>query len=171
MEKREYKFLDLKQRKEILDIFETCSNEGRTLDCCAIATKFNVSVKTIYRMKNSKFVWNEKFNSASKMPCYSKRKKVSQQTEMESNLYDWFKQKRVAGEPISGAILKEKALLLNEEIENDHDFMASEGWFTRFKQRYEIRSCSVQGKKLSGNLEAAVEFVEELRQKTITPSV
>lgn len=48
-----------------------------------------------------------------------------------------------------------------------NDFQASQGWLTRFKNRYQLRSCSIQGEKLSEDFESAVEFVETLRLKMI----
>lgn len=82
--------------------------------------------------------------------------------DLEKVLYEWFKQKRAAGQPVTSVILQEKALLINEKIKSDPKFKASRGWLTNFNKRYNIRSCTMQGEELSADHESAVEFVDDL---------
>ena len=65
----------------------------------------------------------------------------------------WFEQEREHGVPISGPILKEKPLSLNNKLGRDPNFTVSIGWLARWKDRYGVRQLSVTGESLSGNVE------------------
>ena len=65
-------------------------------------------------------------------------------------VYTWFIQERNRGTPLSGPILKEKALWFHEQLHpEDHSFTASEGWLNRWKNRHGIRQLAIQGELLS----------------------
>ncbi|XP_058809944.1 jerky protein homolog-like [Phymastichus coffea] len=64
--------------------------------------------------------------------------------------------------PISGDVLKAKALELNKFVWEAADFKASNGWLEKFKKRYQIRQLSMQGDKLSSDNVAAENFKETL---------
>ena len=66
--------------------------------------------------------------------------------------------------PISGPLLKEKALQLNEKLDENADFHANEGWKWQFCRRYGIHQLSVQGEKLPGNDQSTKEFIPEFRR-------
>ena len=71
------------------------------------------------------------------------------------SLFTWFTQKRSLGQPISGPLLCEKALLFNQELSGNSDFKASNGWLRAFKSRHGIRELQIEGKTLSGDSNAA----------------
>ncbi|MFS1564416.1 MAG: hypothetical protein ACL7AX_13685 [Candidatus Arsenophonus phytopathogenicus] len=79
---------------------------------------------------------------------------------VDDALWIWFMQERRKGTPISGPILKEKALMLHSKIENGGEFTASEGWLTRWKHRHGINYLSVSGEKLSADTAAASSFTD-----------
>ena len=62
----------------------------------------------------------------------TKAMKLGKDTQLEEASYVWFRQKRAEGVPISGPLLKEKALQLNEMLDGNADFHASEGWSGSF---------------------------------------
>lgn len=69
-------------------------------------------------------------------------------------LHVWFIQQREKGVPISGPILKEKALQFYKQLEDvvvdgQGKFTASDGWLFRWKKRYGIRQLQICGEKLS----------------------
>lgn len=55
--------------------------------------------------------------------------------DVDDALYIWFLQARVNGLPVSGAILRSKALSFNKELGGLETFKASEGWLSRWKRR------------------------------------
>ena len=74
-------------------------------------------------------------------------------------------QKRSQGIPITGPILREKAQLFHQQLHDDNSsssFEASTGWQWRFCQRHGIRQLSLQGEKLSSDLDAPDSFKEKL---------
>ena len=56
---------------------------------------------------------------------------------LERALYTWFVQMRRQGVPVSGPVLREKALSYAKEMDIK-DFIASNGWFDRWKSRYGV---------------------------------
>lgn len=50
---------------------------------------------------------------------------------LHSALWIWFNQKRRKGTPISGLIIKEKAIILHKKLEVGTEFIANEGWINR----------------------------------------
>ena len=68
---------------------------------------------------------------------------------------------RSKGKPISGPILKEKALQLYQKMDGDDDFKASKGWLYRWKKRHRIHMLTIAGKKLSADFEAVTKFKEK----------
>lgn len=51
-----------------------------------------------------------------------------------------------------------------ENLEFEGKFGALRGWLVKFKNRYGIREISIQGEKISANVDAAKNFVTELMQ-------
>ena len=90
-----------------------------------------------------------------------KAMKPAKDENLEEALYIWFKQKRMEGVPISGAILK-KALQLNEKLGGKESFVASKGWRWRFCCRFGIYQLAIQGEKLSSDDARAEDFVNPL---------
>lgn len=85
-----------------------------------------------------------------------KRMRVSTFEDVENALVKWFRMARAQNIPISGLILKEKALQFANEL-GVSEFSASNGWFERFKERH-----GLSFKKMCGEA-AAVDMrpVEE----------
>lgn len=96
-----------------------------------------------------------------------KKKKTITNAEVESALLMWFNQKRVQGQPVSGVMLQEKAVIFNTMLEGSPNFQASNGWLHRFKQRNGLRKLSLKGEKLSSDMSSADEFTEMFKAKMI----
>lgn len=65
---------------------------------------------------------------------------------VDDALWTWFMQERRRGTPMSGPILKEKAILLHSKLGEEGDFVASEGWLSRWKKDTEFTSLEFVGK-------------------------
>lgn len=89
---------------------------------------------------------------------------------VDEALWVWFCQERRKGTPLSGPLVKEKAVKLFEKLGGDVEtFQASEGWFHRWKLRHGIRHVVIAGEKLSADDDAAKNFVEKF-QKLVSDS-
>ncbi|XP_050526828.1 jerky protein homolog-like [Daktulosphaira vitifoliae] len=125
-----------------------------------LADEFGVgqqTVRDLIKQKNEIF----KFISCPELSATRKTMKKSSLSDMESALFEWFKQKRIEGLPISGPIVCEKAKWFHENLKIEESFNASQGWLFRFKTRHGIRQLDIQGECLSGDLTAATLFNDE----------
>ena len=77
---------------------------------------------------------------------------------LEGIMFTWFNQKRSLGEPISGSLLCEKALLLNQKMVGHCDFKASTSWLRAFKSRHGMKELHLEGETLSGDSNVANKF-------------
>lgn len=60
----------------------------------------------------------------------------------------WFVQRRNLGNPISGPIFCEQALIFNSKMGVMSDFEASSGWLKNLKLRHGIRELNIEGEIL-----------------------
>ncbi|XP_016905758.1 jerky protein homolog-like isoform X1 [Apis cerana] len=65
--------------------------------------------------------------------------KKAKNVTLDDALYVWYIQERENGIPVSGPILRKKALSLNKKLGGDPTFTASVGWLGRWKARHGIR--------------------------------
>ncbi|GLV40948.1 hypothetical protein CBL_08522 [Carabus blaptoides fortunei] len=72
--------------------------------------------------------------------------------------------------PLDGSIIKQKTLKIykhlkeNGESSVSSDFVASKGWFEKFKKRFAIHSIKVQGESASADHEAARTYAEKIKK-------
>lgn len=83
---------------------------------------------------------------------------------LHSALWIWFNQKRRKGTPISGLIIKEKAIILHKKLEVGTEFIANEGWINRQKICRGTRFLSISGEKLSAAAEAGKQFSAKFQE-------
>jgi hypothetical protein len=55
-------------------------------------------------------------------------------------VYKWFLQKRSQGQPISGPVVLERALVYSDTLGGDPQFQESKDWLRNFKARQGIRT-------------------------------
>lgn len=77
---------------------------------------------------------------------------------VDEALWIWFLQERRRGTPISGPILKEKALAIHNKIPGDQEFVASDGWLQRWKKRHGIHFAHISGEQMSADASGATDF-------------
>nr|XP_037276006.1 tigger transposable element-derived protein 6-like [Rhipicephalus microplus] len=79
---------------------------------------------------------------------------------VEKAVFNWFLEIRASGTPVSGALLQQKARNFACIMGHD-DFVASNGWLQRFKERHDIVGRAVSGESLSVDREAAVAWIKK----------
>lgn len=130
----------------------------------SISILFNVNKSTVSRIIAKKDVLEKLTPNKSSLKKTNARAPMF--PKMETALYKWFLKQRDRHSPVGGLLLKQKASKLHQQImENDKLFSASDGWFTGFKDRYQIRLKSVSGELLSSDFEAIEPFKLDLDQK------
>ncbi|XP_028661789.1 jerky protein homolog-like [Erpetoichthys calabaricus] len=131
-----------------------------------LSSEFNIgnqTVRDIVRKKDElyKFVTSsDAFNWTSAR----KTTKGSKFDDLDRAVFEWFKQKRAEGCPVSGPLLLEKAKWFHCEMKIPEPFAASHGWLQCFKSRHGIRQLDIQGEKLSGDSDAAALYVTEFKR-------
>ena len=87
---------------------------------------------------------------------------------MEKRLSIWIDDEVERNMPLSQAIIMEKARTIFNHIQNEkgdtsENFVASRGWFHRFKNRNNLHNIQITGEAASGDTKAAAAFPATLR--------
>lgn len=151
-----------RKRKKVVVSLEEKYAAIRRLDAgesaVVIAADFGVGKSTVTGWKQNRAeieAWCSSHAGPSREQMVKRKSmKKSEHEEVSEALFMWFVQNREKGIPLSGPLLREKALHFYEKLEkqpdNDDDkFTASDGWLNRWKKRYNIRGLSICGEKLS----------------------
>lgn len=128
-----------------------------------IASECGVGVTTVKDWKKNRATFEAfctHIESEKTLSSRSTLKKPASEA-LDDALWVWFSQQRRRGAPISGPILKQKAIMLNTEMDGDQCFSASDGWLSRWKKRHGIHVAVISGEKLSADQAAAINFREE----------
>lgn len=151
-----------KRKNEVLTIDEkyvALQRLGGDVSAAQSASEHGVGTSTVSDWKKNRpeiEKWYTSRPSSSNSKKQSKKRKSmkkSQHEQVSDALFVWFVQKREKGAPISGPILKEKALEFYNRFEGNNDetvkdindeskksFVASEGWLDTGKDGMEFEN-------------------------------
>lgn len=94
-----------------------------------IIREHNISITTYQRLYNqSSTIFHEFSNNSEKLS--RKTSKSSADKELDTAVITWYQQTRDRGYPISGPIIKAKALIFNKTLNNSSRFKVSEFFFS-----------------------------------------
>ena len=130
-----------------------------------LSETFAVSRSTIARLINEEQNLRKKF-SQKEMMKHGKRQRDGKDPEVEEALNKWFRSILDKGVRISGLLLKSKA----EEFalkSGKTDFVATEGWLSRWKTRHQIKSIRTHGEKSSADFEGAEVWVSTVQPQLL----
>ena len=111
-----------------------------------VATKYKIPLNTLFTWVKSK----EKISAAlenGKSPKTMKRKGAGLDT-LDKAIYKWFINAREQNVPVSGTLLKKKAIRFARELQIE-DFMGSDGWLDRWKTRHRVAFKMIAGEAKS----------------------
>ena len=111
-----------------------------------VASHYNIPRNTLSTWIKNKDKIIKAFEGGDKQS--QQRLTVSNHDTLDRALYKWFVKVREEGIPISGTILREKALKYSEELGIDN-FKASNGWLDRWKNRHGVTFKTVSGEAKS----------------------
>ncbi|KAJ8678478.1 hypothetical protein QAD02_014265 [Eretmocerus hayati] len=145
VKKRAKKVMDIATKLKILDLLR----DGEKIS--NLARRYEVNESTIPSIRDNQ----EAIRAASaNLGVHGKFTKINRKkcvVKMENLLIVWMQdmiQKKI---PLSGAAIKEQALIFFEHVKEKHfkdsveTFSASRGWFDRFRKRFSLRSISFTG--------------------------
>ncbi|XP_044597355.1 tigger transposable element-derived protein 5-like [Cotesia glomerata] len=93
-----------------------------------VIDEYKISDRTLRRWKKERVKIEEMCNKENTQ----ERKKIKLSNEaLDEAVYLWFCQCRSNGVPVSGPMIKQKALDLNKQLGGDESFKASEGWLDK----------------------------------------
>lgn len=127
--------------------------------------EYGISPSTISKIKHNKDNLEE-FASSS-FEALNKRRHIKKPSnpDLEGSLYEWFIRQRELKNVVSDAALQNKAReLFADSGQETTNFIASDGWLTKFKRRYGIRILSVSGESLSCDETQVAIFVQKLQE-------
>jgi hypothetical protein len=125
------KRLTLAQKIEVIKFVE-----AENVGVRAVAEKFDIGKTQVSDILKNKVYLSQTF--VEKGSENSKRKFPKSDGEIiDIVIFQWYLHARVNNLPISGPLLKEKALELASEV-GLNDFKASNGWLQKFKERHQI---------------------------------
>lgn len=151
--------LSVQQKDEILKKLEMGESSEK------LALEYNVNSSTIRRIRTDKSKILKRVLDLKEGHGNLESKKIRvEESNRDKALFKWFEQERAQGTPVSGDLLRAKALQFHKISGDESEFKASNGWLDNFKRRYGIRQLSMQGEKLSANNAAAEQFKTTLQQ-------
>ena len=112
-----------------------------------VAEKYDVPRNTISTWLKKK----EEIKSAFKSGEVSSKRKnmrIGQNDNLEKALFSWFKKMRTNNLPVNGTVVKEKAISYAKELQIE-GFKASNGWFERWKSRFNVSFKAIAGEEKS----------------------
>lgn len=125
------KRLTLAQKIEIIKFVE-----AKSVGIRAVAEKFNIGKTQVSDILKNKVYLSQTFVEQGSEK--SKRKFPKSDGEIiDIVIFQWYLHARINKLPISGPVLKEKALELASKV-GLNDFKASNGWLQKFKDRHQI---------------------------------
>ena len=103
--------------------------------------------------------------ASNETPNHAKRKRSSKYSDVNQAVWDWYTMCRNSNIPVSGSMLQEEATLIAEKLEIS-DFVASNGWLEKFKQKYSICNKTVAGEAGDVSKETMESWNERAREIT-----
>ena len=158
--KRKRVTLTVSQKLRIIDRLDS----GET--AAIIMSEFSIGRSTVSDIRKAKDKLRE-FALSQETTTQRKSMKACESDALDKALYTWFCQERERGTPLSGPMVKEKALHFHTKIYGDNPanpFLASDGWLSRFKARHGIRLLTMAGEKKSAPVEEVKPYQDKLKE-------
>ncbi|XP_057651162.1 tigger transposable element-derived protein 1-like [Diorhabda carinulata] len=158
------KSISLKTKME--EIRRLDSDECLTL----ISASLNLPTSTIRTiMKNKEKILSSATATTSSSATRITRSRNNIIEEMEKRLSIWIDDEIDRNMQLSQSIIMEKArrifnYIQAETIDKSETFVASRGWFNRFKHRNNLHNIKITGEAASGDTKAADEFLAILKK-------
>lgn len=142
--KKSRKAITLETKQKILQMVD---NGLSKTDICRVLSMSSSTVCTILKSRDK---IEEQLKSAAPLQSTVIRHRTTNVAEMEKVLIIWMQNEIELGRRLSMAKIQEKAVNLFNDIIQDkpgseETFVASPGWFSRFKRRYSLSNIKIDG--------------------------
>lgn len=161
-EKKKRKAIDLEMKMKIINDYET----GKKVK--VISNDFGLAHSTVSMILKDKEKVKEAAKSSTGFKAIITRQRKGLIHEMEKLLAVWFDDQVHKKMPLSLLIIQAKARtifnMLKEQEGSTETFRASNGWFQRFRRRFNLLNRCVNDEAASADAEAPEKFVDELHE-------
>ncbi|GBN73250.1 Jerky -like [Araneus ventricosus] len=130
-----------------------------------IALSFDVGESTVSDWKETRKEigsFCSKLETEGALESWSTLKKPKLE-KLDDSLLLWFNQERAHEKPISGSIIKGKAVLLHNKMGGNEDFQAFEGCLKIWEKRHGIHALSICGKNCLRTPRKQPSFLKKLK--------
>ena len=110
----------------------------------SVAKKYEVPKSTVSTCLANKYTILAAYESGEINPKRQKMKRAENE-DLDKAVDTWFHNTRANNVPVSGVVLKEKALQFAKSLHLD-DFRASDDWLDRWKSRHNVTFREVSGR-------------------------
>ena len=125
----------------------------------SVAKKYGVPKSTVSTWLANKDKIFAAYESGEINPKRQKMKKRAENENLDKAVYSWFHNTRANNVPVSGVVLREKALQFAKSLHLD-DLRASDGWLDRWKSRHNVTFREVPGEEKSCTPERTASWNE-----------
>ena len=154
------KCLDISEKVKVLEFAKKNPNLGSR----KLADHFGIGKTQIQAILKNKEAIMDAYAS-NETPNHAKRKRSSKYSDVNQAVWDWYIMCRNSNIPVSGSMLQEEATLIAEKLQTI-DFVASNGWLEKFKQKYSICNKMVAGEAGDVSKETMESWNERAREIT-----
>jgi len=152
MARLKYKSLSLKSKIELIKDVE---NGVKRKD---IAAKFQIAKSTLSTIYKSKERYLSGINNVANLASI-KRFSQGRNPDIDQAVADFIIEARSKNIPLTGEIIKEKAIRFGK-IMNIDNFAGSSGWFSRFRKRQGLKWRCLTGDAAEADGSVAIEWIE-----------
>ena len=152
------KCLTLSQKVEVIHASKNHGESTRKL-----ATKFECGKTQIIKILKNKDSILETWMSNG--AANNKRSNNEKFAKINRMLWDWYVKVRQSNIPVDGPLLKEEARLIAEKL-GETSFKGTDGWFAKWKQRYNLTQMNVAGEEGDVNQETVESWNERVKELT-----
>ena len=137
------KRLDLKEKEQLI---HEASQPGfdRKKACASYGIGYS-TLSGILKQKDS--ILNSQIEA---IPSNAKSLRKAAHPDLEQKLYEWYTRKHRQNLPIDGLTIQDEAIDIAKKL-GINDFKCSMGWVQKFKNRFQIKSRTFKGEKLSAD--------------------
>ncbi|CRK87313.1 CLUMA_CG001115, isoform A [Clunio marinus] len=139
--KRKRVVLTLEEKLEVVNY----RDQGLSVE--SIAEKFNIGISTVSEIVKRRDLIEQAVNN--RIGATSKRKtmRAPKKHDVETELYNWYLKQKQTHQPIQTQDLFEEATRINSRLYDEDDWLPTNGWLSRFKERYGIGKISLKSDK------------------------
>ncbi|XP_041045228.1 tigger transposable element-derived protein 2-like [Carcharodon carcharias] len=166
--KRKHVTLTISEKVEII---KKLDKGASVKNLCEV---YGVGLSTIYDIRKQREKLFKFCAESDTVEGISERRTLhsAKSADHDNVLYEWFRQRRSEGLPVSGAMLMEKAKQFHTELRISSACEYSQGWLQKFKHRHGIR-LKATGEQTVANRKAVecyiTDFAKLMKNERLTP--